>query len=427
MNKASVRTRTSVLWFVMASNIDEDSVTLPATSRILKKYSYDLIKHIGSHESTCLVVALELYSRDLIGEALRNSVVQRAKFASTQVAAEVVTALEDTLKHNPDTWETILEALDANCSTPIIEKMRDEAAVQQVIPAPSVNLVATNQHHFEVASQNTKPQRGLLLLILIYKVFGNNFLCYIDLSKYEKQVNRRVELVSKIGVLEYLFQQLLLSAACGIDNSYVERIVLVLVQAISRHNENTHLSDYVEELEGIKNVSEIIQYLVKNHFCGCLNYILLANLIEAFGNEECKETLSEYIEEYNKFAKDVKLAELIQPYLTDAEISKGCLIGLPEIVLTVENPGSWMQRAYSTFSSVWNSLVSPVRYFLKSVGAGSLEITHAIFPEDFPTVKENLEKNRSFLEKLGIKARIVMDPNNPHVTHHIHVYLTINK
>ena len=86
-----------------------------------------------------------------------------------------------------------------------------------------------------------------------------------------------------------------------------------------------------------------------------------------------------------------------------------------------------MQRAYSTFSSVWNSLVSPVRYFLKSVGAGSLEITYAIFPEDFPTVKENLEKNRTFLEKLGTKARIVMDPNNPHVTQHIHVYLTINK
>ena len=305
-----------------------------------------------------------------------------------------MTALEDTLKHNPGKWEIILEVLAINSSiieTPIIEKMRDEAAVQQVIPAPSVNLVATNQHHFEVASQNTKPRRGLLLLIFIYKVFGNNFLCYIDLSKYEKQVNRRIELVSKIGVLEYLFQRLLLSATCGID-SYVERVVLVLVQAISRHNENTLLSDYVGEIERLKNVSEIIQYLVKNHFCGCLNYILLANLIEAFGNEECKKTLSEYIEEYNKFAKDVKLAELIQPYLTDAEISKGCLIGLPEIVLTVENPGSWMQRAYSTFSSVWNSLVSPVRYFLKSVGAGSLEITYAIFPEDFPTVKENLEK-----------------------------------
>ena len=67
----------------MASNIDEDSVTLPATSRILKKYSCDLIKHIGSHESTCLIVALELYSRGLIEEALKNSVVQRARFAST--------------------------------------------------------------------------------------------------------------------------------------------------------------------------------------------------------------------------------------------------------------------------------------------------------------------------------------------------------
>ena len=164
----------------MASNIDEDSVTLPATSRILKKYSYDLIKHIGSHESICLVVALELYSRGFIEEALKNSVVQRARFASTQVAAEVVTALEGTLKHNPGKWEIILEVLATNCSiieTPIIEKMRDEAAVQQVIPAPSVNLVATNQHHFEVASQNTKPRRGLLLLIFIYKVFGNNFLC----------------------------------------------------------------------------------------------------------------------------------------------------------------------------------------------------------------------------------------------------------
>ena len=169
MNKPSVRTRTSVLWFAMASNIDEDYVTLPAASRILKKYSCDLIKHIGSHESICLVVALELYSKDIIEEALKNSVVQRAKFASTQVAAEVVTALEVTLKHNPDTWEIILEVLAANCSTPMIEKMRDEAAVQQVIPAPSVNSVATNQHHFEVVSQSTKPRRGLLLVIMELK------------------------------------------------------------------------------------------------------------------------------------------------------------------------------------------------------------------------------------------------------------------
>ena len=34
--------------------------------------------------------------------------------------------------------------------------------------------------------------------------------------------------------------------------------MLVLVQAISHHNENTHLSDYVEEIEKLKSASEII-------------------------------------------------------------------------------------------------------------------------------------------------------------------------
>ena len=147
----------------------------------------------------------------------------------------------------------------------------------------------------------------------------------------------------------------------------------------------------------------LLQYLISKNFCGFLNYELLANIVNVLGNEKSKYLLQTYMEYYEKFAKQVKLRELIQPYLEKNQLVQANIIGLPTIRFEVD--GFWLNRTLYTFrSAIERAFASAWRMFYADVDPGSIVITYTVLPEDLPYIIRDMTSNGEFLSKLGIKA-----------------------
>lgn len=211
---------------------------------------------------------------------------------------------------------------------------------------------------------------------------------------------RDIHLNYKINKLRTHFQNLVIDAKYGVKPRSIDDIQLFLTAALSSYNSpNSNLDKYIEDIKKQESIHDLIEILLRNNFCGYLNYQILADLITTFGNQKCKESLKKYEEEYVEFAKEFKIAELVK------KLDTFSIIGFPTIMFEVG--GSWMTRAFYTFQQAISSTFSSTwRFVLSMIGKGSVVITYSIFPEDFPTVMRDWKVNEEFLRSLGIRVLV---------------------
>lgn len=219
------------------------------------------------------------------------------------------------------------------------------------------------------------------------------------------EVSRRDELLILIKNLRTHFDSFLLGVKHELQDVNIDDIKLILTSALSNFSLlfRGQLDEYIRDINQQESLHTLLQYLISKNFCGFLNYELLANIVNALGNKKSKHLLHTYMEYYETFAKQVKLRELIQPYLEKNQLVQANIIGLPTITFEVD--GSWLNRTLYTFkSAIASAFVSAWRMIYADADPGSIIITYIVLPEDLSYVIRDLTSNGEFLSKLGIKA-----------------------
>uniref|UniRef100_A0A1X7T6I2 Uncharacterized protein n=1 Tax=Amphimedon queenslandica TaxID=400682 RepID=A0A1X7T6I2_AMPQE len=334
--------------------------------RVFRQHFHSLSRIIGSHPDTCFMTAAELYSRDLISPEVKDDVTEKARAANVEVAMMLLRCLEVKIEESPALWETALEALDKMDGLKrLTKKMRGETEIS-------------------------------------YREFSSP---QLHVAEIVDEVSRRDELLTLIKNLRTNFDSFLLGVKHELHDVEIDDIKLILTSALSNFSLlfDGKLDEYVSDINQQESLHTLLQYLISKNFCGFLNYELLANIVNALGNEKSKHLLHTYVECYKTFAKQVKLRELIQPYLEKNQLVQANIIGLPTITFEVD--GSWLNRTLYTFRcAIASAFVSAWRMIYANADPGSIIITYTVLPEDLSYIIRDLTSNGEFLSKLGIKA-----------------------
>ena len=224
------------------------------------------------------------------------------------------------------------------------------------------------------------------------------------MENVKNQVETDDELAPYIAELKSDFKILLGRAKGGIGNDRIDEIKLIITTAFSDSSRRDSTAKCIEDLEKMKKIDDILNFLLINNVCNYFNFGLLADLIEIYGDVFSKQTLEEYKQKFHKFAKTAKLLQLINSY---ENFNPHQVLGFPVKVVFTMNTECWGSNTLNTFLEIASHhLPSADRGIMSGIIDKSIVITYSVFPEDVDNVKRDLEQNKSFLQDLGITTTL---------------------
>lgn len=358
---------------------------------VFKQHHSSLCRSIGSHPNTCLLTAAELYSKDLISQEVKNDVTDRALAANIELAMKLLQCLEVKLQESPKLWEKAIEAFSTMDSLePTVTKMKDQIRLELHSRSRKFSLDLPQLHG------NCIEGMYIYLLLIFFSV-----------AEMVHELDRRLELATQVKKLRNQFYDLIVQVKRELSDADIDEIKMILTSALSNYTLefNGQLQEYLDGINQQNTVQDLIQYLMTKSFCGFLNYELLACVVDTLGNENSKAVLQVYKKHYEEFAKQVKLRELIRPYLNKHNLDETNIVGLP--IIRFEVGDSWLHRSLFTFKcAISKVFTSAWRLVYANTDPGSIRMTFTILPEDLHNVIRDFKQNSEFLSSLGIKASI---------------------
>ena len=206
--------------------------------------------------------------------------------------------------------------------------------------------------------------------------------------------------------LQNKFERLIPIIKKELDTAYVEEIKTIIKTALSATKVTKELETLIQKIINLKTNGEVIDFLVQYRFCSYLNYRVLANIAQTYGSITCKESITRYEEDFTKFAKRANLHDFVEHFLEENELGPSDIFGLPRVVFSMDDRPwrSWSLYTYleivsTKFSEAW-------RYMFGRVRGGSIIIEYIVFPEDINSTRDNVKRNRSFVQALKMRVRV---------------------
>ena len=160
------------------------------------------------------------------------------------------------------------------------------------------------------------------------------------------------------------------------------------------------IAQYRKEINDLKTVDEVFQFLVEKHFLSYLNFQLLKEFSSKTicGLDQSKrieKELSKYRKRYKVFMSCPEFSKLIQVFDESPHLNPSTIIGLPIIIVSLV--GSWKHRNKKQLEE-WVPFLQENKVLLQSMGYKCILITYAIFPIHLPNVMSFLNDHKRLQE-----------------------------
>lgn len=148
------------------------------------------------------------------------------------------------------------------------------------------------------------------------------------------------------------------------------------------------ITQYRKEINNLKTVDEVFQFLVEKHFLSYLNFQLLKEFSSKTicgldKSKRIEKELSKYQKHYKVFMSHPEFSKLIQVFDESPHLNPSTIIGLPIIIVSLV--GSWKHRNKKQLEE-WVPFLQENKVLLQSMGYKCILITYAIFPIHLPNV-----------------------------------------
>ena len=160
------------------------------------------------------------------------------------------------------------------------------------------------------------------------------------------------------------------------------------------------IAQYRKEINDLKTVDEVFQFLVEKHFLSYLNFQLLKEFSSKTicGLDQSKrieKELSKYRKRYKVFMSCPEFSKLIQVFDESPHLNPSTIIGLPIIIVSLV--GSWKHRNKKQLEE-WVPFLQENEVLLQSMGYKCILITYAVFPIHLPKVMSFLNDHKRLQE-----------------------------
>ena len=160
------------------------------------------------------------------------------------------------------------------------------------------------------------------------------------------------------------------------------------------------IAQYRKEINDLKTVNEVFQFLVEKHFLSYLNFQLLKefSIKTICGLDQSKrieKELSKYWKHYKVFMSHPEFSKLIQVFDESPHLNPSTIIGLPIIIVSLV--GSWKHRNKKQLEE-WVPFLQENKVLLQSMGYKCILITYAIFPIHLPNVMSFVNNHQKIQE-----------------------------
>ena len=213
--------------------------------------------------------------------------------------------------------------------------------------------------------------------------------------------------------LQTKFERLIPIIKKGLDTAYVEEIKTIIRTALSATKITKDLENLIQKLIDLKTTGEVIDFLVQYRFCSYLNYRVLINIAQTYRNTTCKESTTEYEEDFIKFAKRSNLHDFVQDFLEENDLGPSNVFGLPRVVFSMDDQPwrgwslyTYLETISTKFSEAW-------RYMFGRFRGGSIIVEYMVFPEDINSTRDNVKRSRNFLQALKMRVHVSRRSVNP--------------
>ena len=170
------------------------------------------------------------------------------------------------------------------------------------------------------------------------------------------------------------------------------------------------IAQYRKEINDLKTVDEVFQFLVEKHFLSYLNFQLLKEFSSKTicgldQSKKIEKELSKYRKRYKVFMSCPEFSKLIQVFDESPHLNPSTIIGLPIIIVSLV--GSWKHRNKKQLEE-WVPFLQENKVLLQSMGYKCILITYAIFPIHLPNVMSFVNNHQRIqeLKENGITIQV---------------------
>ena len=186
-----------------------------------------------------------------------------------------------------------------------------------------------------------------------------------------------------------LFILVLRSAKKCLDVSELKSLVHLILRDNRDASLLNSLQHHINALDRIESVEDLLDFLIRFHFIGYLNYTLLRKISDLTNDSELEKKFDKYEEEYEELHKSTYFQCLMEVFKSDCHLSPTTAVGLPEAIFRLDH--RWTERTVYTWQKHFAHKFPWVdSAIVRRYSPNCILITYAILPSVLADVMRDL-------------------------------------